>query len=368
MEIFFIYLTAFKQHGGIEKFNKAFIKALGLSFKKTAVSSAYDQSPNTAYLSDNQVFRGYGGSRLRFVANTVRQALKCKVLVVGHVNLAIIGLVVKQLKPGLPLVVIAHGIDVWGRLPLLKKKLLEKADLILSVSSFTKAKLNADHGIPENRIGVFPNTLDPFFRLPDGFDKPAYLLERYRLSADRRVLLSICRLSAKEAYKGYDIVIKALPAVVSRFPDVKYVIVGKYDSIEHKRIMELAKARGVEDNLLLTGFVPDEELTDHYLLGDAFVMPSRNEGFGIVYIEAMACGLPVIAGNADGSVDALDGGRLGALVDPLDSTAIATALIQSLSEEWNHKKKKELQKKVIDKFGFEKFKVRLKEIFDQQEK
>lgn len=338
-----------------------------MSFKKTGISSAYDQSPDTAYLSKNQAFKGFGGSRLSFVANAIRQALKFQVLVVGHINLAIIGLIVKQLKPGLSLVVIAHGIDVWGKLPILKKRLLEKADVILSVSSFTKDRLNADHRIPKNKIAVFPNTLDPFFRLPEGFDKPAYLLERYRLSANRKVLLSICRLSAKEAYKGYDIVLKALPAVVNRFPDVKYVIVGKYDSIEYKRIMELAKTEGVEGNLLLTGFVPNEELTDHYLLGDTFVMPSRNEGFGIVYIEAMACGLPVIAGNADGSVDALDGGRLGTLVDPVDSTAVASALIHTLAEEWNHKKKKELQKKVIDKFGFEKFKFRLKEIFDQQE-
>ena len=118
-------------------------------------------------------------------------------------------------------------------------------------------------------------------------------------------------------------------------------------------------------SLQLTGFVPDDELTDHYLLSDLFVMPSREEGFGIVYIEAMACGLPVIAGNVDGSVDALDHGKLGTLVDPTDPDAIAAAILQKLAHKTSHGEKIDLQQRVIDKFGFSKFTSRLTDIIQE---
>ncbi len=82
--------------------------------------------------------------------------------------------------------------------------------------------------------------------------------------------------------------------------------------------------------MTLAGYIPEEELNDHYNLCDVFAMPSKGEGFGIVFLEAMACGKPVLAGNKDGSVDALLGGKLGALVDPDDVAQIAETLIAIL--------------------------------------
>ena len=80
--------------------------------------------------------------------------------------------------------------------------------------------------------------------------------------------------------------------------------------------MKLVEEKNLTNNFILTGYIEDKELTDHYLLADVFVMPSTQEGFGIVFLEALVCGLPVIAGNKDGSVDALLNGKLGKLIDP----------------------------------------------------
>jgi glycosyltransferase involved in cell wall biosynthesis len=117
----------------------------------------------------------------------------------------------------------------------------------------------------------------------------------------------------------------------------------------------------------LIGYIPDEEVNNHYQMGDVFIMPSKGEGFGIVFIEAMACGSPVIAGNQDGSVDALKNGELGVLVNPNNVDEIINAVIKQHENQNsnNNHVKFELQKKVLDHFGFKTYKKRLKSyLFD----
>ncbi|NDK54518.1 glycosyltransferase family 4 protein [Pontibacter fetidus] len=366
MKLLFTYLTAFKGHGGIEKFNKALLKALDqvkLEYEYTAIS-AYDQNFTGVYISEKNIII-YSGNKLKYLIGTIQKAATVDVLLIGHINLAPIALLSKLINPKLKIILIAHGIDVWYKLPWVKRKLLRMVDLILSVSSFTKAKLVEDQKVDQNKIKLFPNTLDPYFQFPAKFDKPSYLEQRYNLDESDKVILSVCRLSSQEGYKGYDTVIKSLPQVLKSEPTVKYVIVGKYDQKEYDRIISLSKKAGVEDQVILTGYILEEELTDHYLLGDVFVMPSREEGFGIVYIEAMACGLAVIAGNADGSVDALDHGNLGTLVDPTNTNDIAVAITKELKSNRTTELKKVLQFRVIDKFGFDCFKTRLQAILKE---
>jgi glycosyltransferase involved in cell wall biosynthesis len=118
----------------------------------------------------------------------------------------------------------------------------------------------------------------------------------------------------------------------------------------------------LQDCVTLAGFVPDSELVDYYNLCDVFAMPSKGEGFGIVYLEALACGKPVLAGNQDGAMDALCQGELGALVDPDDIDAIAQTLIAILQKQYRHPlmyQPDALRQKVIDTFGFEHFQTTL---------
>jgi glycosyltransferase involved in cell wall biosynthesis len=162
-------------------------------------------------------------------------------------------------------------------------------------------------------------------------------------------------------------VLECLPEVKKRIPGIKYIIAGKYDVEEKERIDAIISELNLGDTVKLIGFIKDEELVAHYQMADMFIMPSRKEGFGIVFIEAMVCGLPVIAGNADGSVDALRNGELGTLVNPIDKEEITRQLCyffehkNLITDEYKY----QLQQKALSYFGFEQFKERLKNILAQ---
>jgi glycosyltransferase involved in cell wall biosynthesis len=110
-------------------------------------------------------------------------------------------------------------------------------------------------------------------------------------------------------------------------PNIKYLVIGRGD--DQPRLAQLAIDLGVSDRVIFAGFVPTADLVEHYRLADAYVMPSQ-EGFGIVYLEAMACGVPVVSGDADGSADPLQDGKLGWRVPHRDSNAVAEACIALL--------------------------------------
>jgi phosphatidylinositol alpha-1,6-mannosyltransferase len=363
-KVLFLYLKAFSFTGGIEKFNCSFLKALHeLSIEghiSAGAFSMYDNTVDEKYFSKNR-FKGFGGSRLYLVCSAIYCALKYDVLILGHINLAIVGLLVKKIKPSIQLVLVAHGIEVWDSKTRFKQQLLQKADIILAVSSFTKAKiLEQNPLIRESYIQIFNNTIDPYFALPTKFNKPNYLMQRYGIVSNEQVLLTVTRLSSTEKYKGYDNTIAVIKSINQQTTKkVHYLICGKYDAAEFERVKRLIEQHDASTFVQLAGFIKDEELIDHYLLADVFVMPSKKEGFGIVFIEAMACGRKVIAGNKDGSVDALQNGELGKLIDPDDKEALLEAIEASLEESTIHPFL--LQQRILDTFGFNRYKARLKQ-------
>src|SRR5213079_241912 len=155
---------------------------------------------------------------------------------------------------------------------------------------------------------------------------------------------------------GYDQMIRALPRILSEAPDARYLLVGT--GPDRGRIERLVAGLGVRNAIVFAGFVPDEELSEHYNLCDVFAMPSKAEGFGIVFLEALACGKPVIAGNKDGSADAVMNGKLGVLVDPDSVAEIGEALILVLTK--RHplgilQKPERLRAEVIAAYGYPRF-------------
>lgn len=357
-KILFLYLDAFSITGGIEKFNKAFMKALQDISKEGDLSyksfSAYDDKPDFRYV-DAESYLGFKGNKFAFVLNSINAALKYDTVVLGHINLALIGLIIKSLKPNVRIILIAHGVEVWEKLRFTKKNLIQKADVILAVSNFTKSRILEIHKIPEEKIKILHNTLDPYFSIPDKLEKPEYLLTRYALNKDQKILLTLGRISDKEGNKGYDKVINILPEVLNHHSALVYILVGKYDENEKRRVMKLVEEKGINDNFILTGYIEDEELADHYLLADIFVMPSTQEGFGIVFLEALACGLPVIAGNKDGSVDALLNGKIGKLINPDNTRELSDTIINALKYQ-----PVDNRNIVLENFGFDQFEKRLR--------
>jgi len=361
MKVLFLYLKAFSLTGGIEKFNRSFLKALhelsvdGL-FDADAISSS-DTVNNEKYFPVKR-FKGYGGRKIAFVLGTLAKAWQYDTVIIGHINLAIVGNLIKLIKPSVKLILVSHGIEVWKTHKGQKKRLLGQVDAILAVSQFTKERiLHHNQFVDAQKIKLFPNTIDPYFIAPQKFGKPAYLLERYGITDGMHVILTITRLSSTEKYKGYDSTITLMKDLKQGSHSILYLLCGKADAVEQERISSLIQEFGVQDRVITTGFLKDEELIDHYLLADAFVMPSKKEGFGIVFIEAMACGSKVIAGNKDGSVDALKNGELGMLIDPDSSEQLQEAIVQTLTM-GNHDPLL-VQRKVYAAFGFDQYKKRL---------
>ncbi|MCB1227487.1 MAG: glycosyltransferase [Verrucomicrobiales bacterium] len=252
---------------------------------------------------------------------------------------------------GVKVMSVLHGIEAWDLRGGLRVRAMRAADHLMAVSHHTRKLVMDSYGITSDLVSVVPNTFDTERFTPG--PKPEHLLQRYGLKPRQPVLLTVSRLSVSERYKGHRRVLRALDAIRREFPDVRYLVAG--DGDELPRLRNEVKALGLQDCVILAGQVSGEELPDHYRLCDLFVMPSSREGFGIVFLEAMASGKPVVAGCLDGSVDALDGGRLGRLVDPNNSTEIAKAVCEVLAHQppdalWHDPEA--LSKAVVEQFGY----------------
>lgn len=190
-----------------------------------------------------------------------------------------------------------------------------------------------------------------------------HLYERHNINASDFVLFSLTRLSTYEKYKGYDNIIEIIPYLLNHIPNLVYFLAGKSDEAERLRIEALIEKTGVKNNVKLLGYINEVEVTAHYQLADIFILPSKKEGFGIVFIEAMVCGLPVIAGNKDGSVDALLNGQVGKLVNPDDKNEIIEAVIELYKKNAADRDsvRLELQHKIVNQFGFDNYCQKLKQ-------
>ncbi len=310
------------------------------------------------------LFTGFSDNKVRFVLKSIAAGRKADIVMMSHINLLVVGYLVKFFKPSVKLVLIAHGIEVWNPLPGWKKRMLRKCDLILPVSHFTQDKMIALHGLDEKKFSVFNNCLEPFLEKPLLGRKNAVLLQRYGLRKNNRILLTVSRMSDSEQYKGYDRVLQALPELLAAYPDLRYLLVGKYDANEKERLDQLVDKLGISEAVIFAGFVDDGELAAHFNLGDIFIMPSEKEGFGIVFIEAMFYGLPVIAGNKDGSTDALWHGQLGTLIDPESNAEIVSAVKAILDYPEKYQPD---QEKLQEHFSYTWYKRKLKKCLERLE-
>ncbi|MGF1676221.1 MAG: glycosyltransferase [Rivularia sp. (in: cyanobacteria)] len=274
----------------------------------------------------------------------------------GHVYLApLVGMLCQPL--GIPYTVMTHGKEVWQPLPKLTKANLQKASQIWTVSHYTREIASGANNLDTDKIQVLPCAVNGDRFTPGS--KPTDLVERYGLRG-AKVLMSVTRLWSGDIYKGVDVTILALSQIAEVFPEVKYLVIGRGD--DQPRLAQLAEDLGVQDRVIFAGFVETEELVEHYRLADAYIMPSQ-EGFGIVYLEAMACGIPVLSGDADGSDDPLQNGKLGWRVPHRDRDAVAAACIEILTGDDPRCNGEWLRKEAISLFGIEAFQKRLQQQF-----
>jgi len=359
-------LRTFSTTGGLQKMTRTLAHSLyhiaKLNEWDFKLWSLYDSADDLMpqYLPAEN-FIGFKHNRATFIVS-LRKAINADVVIISHINLALIGLLIKIINPKCKVWLIAHGIEIWRPVSFIKKLFLKRCDKILCVSNFTKSQVIKWHQTNPAICTVLNNAVDPFIKLPVTFAKPQHLFNRYQLSASNPVLFTLTRLASTEQYKGHEQVIKVIGRLKPQFPGIKYILSGQYDAVEEKRIKQLIAANQVEEQVLLTGFVDETELADHFLLADLFVLPSKKEGFGIVFIEALACGLPVVCGNADGSIDAINNGELGTAINADDIDELELAITAYLNNPLTEYNRQFLQKKCLQHFNEGDYRMNLQKL------
>lgn len=360
----------FEFKGGIQVYLQDLLEGLIDEFPNLslAIFDQLDKSkPKTKFNTENISFTFSGGVPdflriLHFASNLIVGTLikQPNLIICGHLNFAPVAFWLHRLT-GIPYWILVYGVDAWMVQDKWKIAALHTAEKIVSISGYTRDRLIKEQNLPFDKIPLLPVTFDAS-RFEIGH-KPDYLLKRYGLKPDQPVILTVTRLASEDRYKGYDQILQALPEIRRQLPDVHYMLVGKGD--DRPRIEQLVAQLHLQDCVTLAGFIPDHEIGDHYNLCDVFAMPSKGEGFGIVYLEALACGKPTLGGNQDGAIDALCNGALGALVEPDNVGAIAQTIVQILQGTYPNSliyQPEALRQKVIDTFGFDRFKQTLAEL------
>jgi glycosyltransferase involved in cell wall biosynthesis len=346
---------AYGGFGGIAKFNQDFLFALNacpLVERVHAIPRLIGKPLSCERLPECVVFdRAAAAGKVAFLKHVWRhgwRADRVNLIICGHLHFLSAAWLFARIH-NIRLALIIHGIDAWKPTPhKIANRLAAKVDSLISVSQFSAGKFASWSGFSADRAFVLPNCVDlDRFKLQP---RDPALVKRYGL-ASSHVIMTVGRLESRERYKGFDEVITAMPRLLARFPMLKYLIVG--DGSDRARLEALAKRVGISEQVIFAGLIPESEKVGHYNLADAYVMPSAGEGFGIVLIEAAACGLPVIGSLADGSKEALLGGRLGRLIDPRDGDGLAqaiTAVLETPSRARNP---------LIEQFGERRFRERV---------
>lgn len=341
MTILALVTDAYGGRGGIAAVNRDLFAALadpaasGGGHRVRVVARVPISDSASSEVPPGVEVQASGGGLGAFLRATARARQGIDAVFCGHLHLAPFAALAAA-QAGVPWVLLVHGIEAWGpphwpatqpaAAAALTMAAARRATTVVAVSNLTRTRFAARAGLDATRTTVVPNSVDAS-QFGPGMPR-ADLLARYGLEGRTR-LVTLARLSAAERYKGVDETIRALPALSQTHPDIAYLVCG--DGDDRVRLTSLAQQLDVSDRVVFAGYVPEAEKADHLRLADAFVMPGRGEGFGIVYLEALACGVPVVASCLDASREAVCDGALGIVVNPDDSLSVVEGIRDALA-------------------------------------
>jgi glycosyltransferase involved in cell wall biosynthesis len=318
--------------GGIQRYTITLLRALkDLLLDRSVRFLALTEVPNRPSYA-----RLTTQLKWRFCWKAVRQAVcwQPDLVICTHLALGPIGWFLAKLVRR-PYWIVVHGIEAWTLLPYWRCTALRHADGVIVTSVFSREQIVKRHRIKSERILSLPGTLDETLLNVE----PAKGRSYRHLSNGQPVVLTVARMVASERYKGHDVVLQALPSVVAKIPNLAYVVVG--DGDDRPRLERLAKHLGLTEYVVFTGEVSESELAALYHRSEIFVLPARTviddrnpkgEGFGIVFLEAMAFGKPVVGPNYGAPTEFIRDGENGILVDPEDVPSVAEALVKLLAD------------------------------------
>jgi glycosyltransferase involved in cell wall biosynthesis len=328
VKILALMTDAYDGHGGIAQYNRDVLDALAAMPEVARIVSLTRLAPTKSRALPAKLMEHAGAkSALLYAWQASSLALREKpnVILCGHINLLPVAAVLKRALR-IPLAIELYGIEVWEPLTSgFHDWCIRQLDLGISISRFTRQRFLDWARIAPSKVRVVPNAIHLDRYLPAG--KPEHLQDRYGVRG-KKVLLTLSRLLGSDHYKGQDRIIRLMAGLLERHPDLVYVVAG--DGEDRGRLEALAGECGVREQVRFIGHVPTGEITALYNLADAFAMPSTGEGFGFVFLEAAACGVPVLGGSVDGSRDALADGRLGIMVVPDDVDALHEGILRLL--------------------------------------
>jgi len=301
---------------------------------------------------------GFARTKTRLAFKALQLARRNpKVIFAGHPNLSPIAAAMKAVSKNARTIVGAHGVEVWRPLPIVRRRMLRRADIVVAPSADTAHRLETVQGMPARRIRRLPWPLDPEFA---GFTRNEVQLARPEKFPQGRIVLSVGRWDASERYKGADLLIHSMVELSRDFKELHLVLIGPGDDLP--RLQQLAQTLRVGGRVHFFTEFSREDLAACYAATEIFALPSTGEGFGLVFLEAMAFGKPVIGTNVGGIPDVVEDGQDGLLVDP-NVPALSCALRKLLCDRsFCDELGVRAKERVAREFTFEKFQHRLREI------
>ena len=332
--------------GGIEKYNHDFIISL-----KEAGSHV------------TLVTRNKGGfwAKLSFVFRVIIAIPRVRpnFICCGHLNFAPLCLMIKR-RLNIPYTLALYGIEI----PYIKSrkriKAVSNACLLIIISEYAKNLVLEQLPDSEEQIFMLPSAVDgSIFKIKD---RSQELLKLYGLEK-RPLILSLARLSTKE-HKGQDRVIQALPLVLKKVPAAVYLVVG--GGVDERVNALMHQYPELKDSVVFTGPIANDQRVDFYNLADVYILPSKFEGFGIVFIESLACGVPVIASDEYGCRAGLLDEKLGLVVPPDDIAAIAKAIVSILKRNAPSQllERETLRQKTLEVYGIDRWNARVRNLLE----
>jgi glycosyltransferase involved in cell wall biosynthesis len=305
-------------------------------------------------------------AKFRFLSSALSAAISWSpdLMICAHVGLTPVARFIERLTR-IPYWLVLYGIEVWGDLSAVKRDALRAAQRYVSITRFTLDATTARHGLNALSPLILPPTLP---KGPLRWPETNYVTSE---DARRPMVLTVGRIAASEQYKGHDVMLEAWPIVLRRVPDAVYWIVG--DGDDRKRLELRATELGISGSLHFAGTVSHEELDVCYDRCCVFAMPTRTEldahlprgeGFGIVFLEAMAHGRPVVGPRVGAPAEFIRSGEHGLLVNPKDPLDVAQALVELLENPARARRMGHAAREwVAREFTFERFCERLRDAF-----
>jgi phosphatidylinositol alpha-1,6-mannosyltransferase len=353
--------------GGIQRATRTMLSALGREYGSPQIGllslwhGPGALPPCRVFYSGNGPSDGATGrvprrTRVAFAMAAIRAARRWRgqplVVMACHPRLAPVARAASRASLA-RYVVWCHGMESWGRPRQSVSRALEQADMVAAISSFTAAQVHA--WVPRADVEVVHLGLPPDF-ISNSDPRPR----------DDRLVLAAARLEPSDSYKGVDTLLYAWPRVLAHVPDARLTIVGA--GSDRTRLERVVAYLGIEARVQFAGYVDDQRLRRLYSTACVFALPGRvrlqprpvGEGFGLVFLEAGAAGLPVVAGRAGGAPDAVNDLGTGFLVDPDDPEAVATRIVELLEDPELARRLGDAGKaRVAKEFSFERFCERL---------